>query len=468
MKLAKAENKDKIEKRIKGLQIAQKIKKTSDINTNQIDSIEETNKYSYLMTLEEYKESGIIDLLKEYRKFVKKNEKSLYSESYGSIADFRTLEEYIELGDKSPLYSAEDIMGLPNKKSIEQTIKDKFIDRKTRYGKDPNDYYEVASKEVIEQNKKFREKILKYFALDKYGQIKIDNDELKSNKRAVRNAMENKIYAKLILDGKLSVDRLEQIADSVGVRITKETYSADKGAELKEYLKKIKVPQQNFDALIQFGKMIRKDLLTIRDIAYKKEYKRYSTNILESVGKTIEGDRLSLLIPFWFSVVNVDKKASKNNVGYYNPKYDYTILSVKNDWEKNLEIKVNDIIEELMFKIVATIISSISFVKIPFKSVVSKEVKIGVKGFEGVYEINFTDGSKFDLVTQGIEAGGYNIQSFHYRYISKIEKMILPNGEQTKDDSHFRVYKEIKKFNTGGAVGKINYADGRKFRIRVK
>ena len=474
LKLAKAENKDKIEKRIKGLEIAQKIQKTSNTKTNQDlskdnnDSIEETNKYNYLMTLEEYQQSGIIDLLKEYKKFVRKNEKSLYSDAYGSIGDFRTLEEYIELGDKSPLYSNKDIMGLPNKKSIEQTIKDKFIDRKTRYGKDPNDYYEVASKEVIEQNKKFREKILKYFALDKYGQIKIDNDELKSNKRAVRNAMENKIYANLILDGKLSVDRLEQIADSVGVRITKETYSADKGAELKEYLKKIKVPQQNYEALLEFGKMIRKDLLTIRDIAYKKEYKRYSTNILESVGKTIESDRLSLLIPFWSFVVNVDKKASKNNVGWYNPKYDYTILSVKNDWEKNLEIRVDDIIEELMFKIVTTIISSISFVKIPFKSVVSKEVKIGVKGFEGVYEINFTDGSKFDLVTQGIEAGGYNIQSFHYRYISKIEKMILPNGEQTKDDSHFRIYKEIKKYNTGGGVGKMNYADGRKFRIRVK
>ena len=169
------------------------------------------------------------------------------------------------------------------------------------------------------------------------------------------------------------------------------------------------------------------------------------------------------------SVVDVNKKEVKSPRGSYYTEYEYTILSVKSDWEKQLEKKVNDIVEELMFKIVTTIISAISFVKIPFKSVVSKEVKIGAKGFEGVYEINFTDGSKFDLVTQGIEAGGYNIQSFHYRYISKIEKMILPNGKETKDDSHFKVYKEIKtKFVDGGGVGKINYADGRKFRIQVK
>ena len=468
LKLAKAENKTKIEKRIKGLEIAQKIKNSNDINTNQIDSIEETNKYSYLMTLEEYKQSGIIDLLKEYRKFVKKNEKSLYSESYGSIADFRTLEEYIELGDKSPLYSTTNIMGLPNKKSVAETIIGEFIKQKTRYGKNPNDY-EVASKEVIEQNKNFREKILKYFPLNKYGNIQIDNDELKSNKRAVRNAMEKNIYFNLIKDGKLSVDRLEEIADSVGVRITKETYSADKNAELKEYLKKIKIPQQNYEALLEFGKKINKDLQPIKETAYNKEYKRYSNNILESVGKTITSDRLSLLIPFWMSVVDVNKKEVKSPRGSYYTEYEYTILSVKSDWEKQLEKKVNDIVEELMFKIVTTIISAISFVKIPFKSVVSKEVKIGAKGFEGVYEINFTDGSKFDLVTQGIEAGGYNIQSFHYRYISKIEKMILPNGKETKDDSHFKVYKEIKtKFVDGGGVGKINYADGRKFRIQVK
>jgi len=406
---------------------------------------------SYLMTLEEYKSSDAIPLLKEYRKFVKNNEKRLYSDSYGSIGDFRTLEEYIELGDKSPLYSTTDIMGLPNKRGVEETIKDKFIEQKTRYGRNPNDY-EVASKEVIEQNKKFREKILKYFPLNKYGNIQIDNDELKSNKRAVRNAMEKNIYFNLIKDGKLSVDRLEEIADSVGVRITKETYSADKNAELKEYLKKIKVPQQNYEALLEFGIKINKDLQPIKETAYNKEYKRYSNNILESVGKTITSDRLSLLIPFWMSVVDVNKKEIKSSRGSYYTEYEYTILSVKSDWEKQLEKKVNDIIEELMFKIVTTIISAISFVKIPFKSVVTKEVKIGAKGFEGVYEINFTDGSKFDLVTQGIEAGGYNIQSFHYRYISKIEKMILPNGEETKDYSHFRVYKEIKTFADGGQV----------------
>jgi hypothetical protein len=135
---------------------------------------------------------------------------------------------------------------------------------------------------------------------------------------------------------------------------------------------------------------------------------------------------------------------------YFDQTYEYTIKGMQEDWEKELKKQVDEIVEVLMFKIVSTIIKTISFVKIPFASVKTKQVKIGVKGFEGVYEINFTDGSKFDLVTEGIEAGGYNIQAFHYRYISKIENMILPNGQETKSDSHFREYKEVKRFNDGG------------------
>jgi hypothetical protein len=41
-----------------------------------------------------------------------------------------TLEEYLELGEQSPLYSKRNIMGRPNIKSVEETIKEYFLDRK--------------------------------------------------------------------------------------------------------------------------------------------------------------------------------------------------------------------------------------------------------------------------------------------------------------------------------------------------
>jgi hypothetical protein len=53
-------------------------------------------------------------------------------------------------------------------------------------------------------------------------------------------------------------------------------------------------------------------------------------------------------------------------------------------------------------------------------NVKQKSVRIGNLGFEGDFELKFKNGLTKTFRTQAVGAGGYNIQSFHYRYLCKL------------------------------------------------
>ena len=56
------------------------------------------------------------------------------------------------------------------------------------------------------------------------------------------------------------------------------------------------------------------------------------------------------------------------------------------------------------------------------KNITLNEIRSGVKGKECILCITFEDDTKEYVVMEAIPAGGYNIQSFHYRYILKVTK----------------------------------------------
>jgi hypothetical protein len=441
------EGKASVKELIESLESAIQYMDDEDVSLSESKDEIKKSPLPYLMNLDEYKESGIIELLKEYQKFVRKHQKSLLANDY-SLADYMTLEEYLELGEKSPLYSKRDIMGRPNIKNVEETIKEYFLDRKTYYGQKPDDY-QPATKEVVEQNKKYRERLLKHFPLDKYERIRVESDELKSNKRAVKNAMDNMVYYDLLKSGKLSIERLEDITSSVGVRITKDTLKGDRTAEFREYISKTKIPQQSLEAVVEFAKKVKADLKPIMDEVYEKEFNRYETLLKESVGKIMKSKNM-VYVPNMIFMVQIKPMGN----------YEQEIIGLRPDYKEKLKDVVSQEVEDLTWNIIKAMSNALVYFKIPLKSFERIFIRRGAKGFEGAYKMIFEDGSSLVVNTTGIGAGGYNIQRFHYRYITTITDMTLPNGQKTKDDSHFKEYR-ITTFEDGGWM-QSKFAEGGK------
>ena len=430
------EGKASVKELIESLESAIQYMDDEDVSIEESKDEIKNSPLPYLMTLDEYKESGIIELLKDYQKFVRNNQKRLLANDY-SLADYMTLEEYLELGKESPLYGEKDIMGRPQTKSVEEVITKYFMDRKTQWGKKPEEY-EPATKEVVEQNKKYRERLLKHFPLDKYERIRVESDELKSNKRAVKNAMDNMVYYDLLKSGKLSIERLEDITSSVGVRITKDTLKGDRTAEFREYISKTKIPQQSREAVVEFAKKVKADLNPIMDEVYEKEFNRYETLLKESVGRTMKSKNM-VYVPNMIFMLQVKPLADS----------EYEILALKPDYKEDLKNIVSQEVEDLTWNIIKAMSNALVYFKIPLKSFERIFIRRGAKGFEGAYKMIFEDGSSLVVNTTGIGAGGFNIQRFHYRYITSITDMTLPNGQKTKDDSHFKEYR-ITTFEDGG------------------
>jgi hypothetical protein len=441
------EGKASVKELIESLESAIKYMDDEDISIEESKDEIKKSPLPYLMTLDEYKESGIIELLKEYQKFVRKHQKSLLANDYSS-SDYMTLEEYLELGKESPLYGEKDIMGRPQTKSVEEVITKYFMDRKTQWGKNPEEY-EPATKEVINQNKKYRERLLKHFPLNKYRRIRVDSDEFKSNKRAIKNAMDDKVYYDLLKSGELSIERLEDITSSVGVRITKDTLKGDRTAEFREYISKTKVPQKSYEAIVEFAKKVKADLKPIMDEVYEKEFNRYETLLKESVGKIMKSKDM-VYVPNMIFMLEIKPMGN----------YEQEIIGLRPDYKEKLKNIVSQEVEELTWSIIKAMSNALLYFKIPLKSFERIYIRRGAKGFEGAYKMIFEDGSSLVVNTTGIGAGGYNIQRFHYRYITTITDMTLPNGQKTKDDSHFKEYR-ITTFEDGGWM-QSKFAEGGK------
>jgi hypothetical protein len=441
------EGKASVKELIESLESAIQYMDDEDVSIEESKDEIKNSPLPYLMTLGEYKESGIIELLKEYQKFVRKNQKSLLSRSY-SFADYKTLDEYLELGEQSSLYRSKDIMGRPQTKSVEEVIKEEFIKDKTDWGSRPDDY-QPSTKEVVEQNKKYRERLLKHFPLNKYKAIQVDPDEMKSNKRAVKKAMDDMVYYNLLKSGELSIERLEKITSSVDVRITKDTLKGDRTAEFKDYISKTKVPQKSYEAIVEFAKKVKADLKPIMDEVYEKEFNRYETLLKESVGKIMKSKDM-VYVPNMIFMLEIKPMGN----------YEQEIIGLRPDYKEKLNNIVSQEVEELTWSIIKAMSNALLYFKIPLKSFERIFIRRGAKGFEGAYKMIFEDGSSLVVNTTGIGAGGYNIQRFHYRYITTITDMTLPNGQKTKDDSHFKEYR-ITTFEDGGWM-QSKFAEGGK------
>jgi hypothetical protein len=194
------------------------------------ESISEGIKPAYLMTLSEYQEK-VSPVLKTFWKFISKNTVYLkYSWlDYGGVK-FLTWDEYMDEAKKR--WEKKE-----GNRSWEKTFDGSW---EKEYSEKQWPDHKPVPKEVTDTYKDY----IDFFKLV-FGEKnlrKIESDETKSNKRSLRRAIEDDTYLNMLKSGEISVQKLTEIFDSVGVNVP---VGMLKKANTKPIVKKVeKTPEE--------------------------------------------------------------------------------------------------------------------------------------------------------------------------------------------------------------------------------
>lgn len=156
-------------------------------------------KPAYLMTLSEYNEK-VSPVLKEFTKWIKKNLQ------YYIVWDYSFI-NYITWND----FKEKELESFRRNK---YSLGVEYIQKRWREmnGVEPE---ENIPDSVSKQFKEYKD----FFSVVFGNTLRVDSDEVKSNKRAIKRAFENDTYLDMLRDGKITVDELTRICDSAGVKV---------------------------------------------------------------------------------------------------------------------------------------------------------------------------------------------------------------------------------------------------------
>ncbi len=425
-------------------------------------------KMAYEMTLDEY-QAKVSPIIKDYRKFIKKYEKWFAASAYNGLL-YVSLEEVIDALNSGISYSN---FRLPSKDdwtyrnfTPEQQARYEYSYRKTRKF-DENYTQEPTPQYLIDEKNNYINKFKEFFTKDEI-ESRVEQDELKSNKRSVRRAIDNGTYAKMLESGEITIERLNEIGDSVGVRIPRSVLSPKDRLKAEFDEKKRKalselptISVEKMDALIQ---SIFEDLKPLESEIYIKERKR----ILELFSKVTKLQEISvkdlaqmnlpqinIYIITTVRVIEEDRRIKDK----------FVKVELNDNWEKELNKALVEFVEALKYKIIFSIINNFDRITVPISEIKRLSIKAGNKGFEGQYKFMFENGCSFVFETQSIPAGGYNIQAFHYRFLSNFVDVKSPTGERIPNNEFYKYFnaenysKLEKEFDQGGNVDSIEKAN---------
>ena len=404
---------------------------------------------SYLMTSDEYREK-VTPLIQAYKKFLRKNSNYFTSPDYSGIAQY-TLQEALELKD-SP--NAVFLGNFGREMSTEKQVRYNYSYKKTR---DFNDEYTepLVPQKLVDENKEFIKKLQKYFSIDDLNR-RVQDDETKSNKRAIRRAIDNGIYKDLLSNNKVELSKLEMVTESVGVRLPKSIFDKSTQNQMKYETELGKllsnIPILSFEKLKELIEQIKVDLIPLEELVYEQEYARYTELIKENIGKTKKAQSFGVVIPIWNLVYNYESEYRRENTPYKDWKGEYITESVQyvklnrlsSDWEKQLASYLKEYVDNLKNSIIIALMRNFQNINMPIKSIERLGIKVGKKGFEGSYKFTFENGSSFVMNFQGVGAGGYNIQAYHFRYLTNFSNVLLADG--SKGGTNY--YEIADKFST--------------------
>ena len=217
-------------------------------------------KPSFLMTLSEYQEK-VVPILQEYQKFLRKNSKYLQSADYDGIYQYT----YPELEDD---FKNKIIKGW----NFSRTFYDSNPLKEFKGSHYPSD-------EIVEMNKSFVNKLKNFFTDDEI-YSRMSKDEYKSNKRAVKRAIDNDTYKNLLESEELTESELQKIANSVDVSIPKKVFSVEnvKAKEMQEKFAKLlsNLPTINKDQLNKLIQSIKIDFKPLEEELFIEEKFKYT------------------------------------------------------------------------------------------------------------------------------------------------------------------------------------------------
>lgn len=215
------------------------------------------------------------------------------------------------------------------------------------------------------------------------------------------------------------------------VSVKKELTEEEKAQRERQKIKDqvyLSMPSINRSVLTSWVSEIEQSLKPLEDEIYTSEVKRYTELAQKYVNKPkVYTSELNKDLKFWYMIITGDYDYELK--GYVRNGW-LTNLSLKSDWNRIIEKEVKDYVEMLKWKLIGAMLKNFLKVTNPISKIQQISIKVGFKGFEGIYRIFFTNGAKFDFETQGIGAGGYNIQTYHHRYLSNFTNIIKPNGEK--------------------------------------
>jgi hypothetical protein len=421
---------------IEGYQLALELEEEQIQEVMNEEVVQDDFQPSYLMTLDEYREK-VTPLIQAYKKFLKKNKDYFVKPNYYGIAHY-SLEEALEQidDDDSAFARKSKYADYSNKKEKEKSIRSNYSYQKTRKFND--DYTQSPTPpNLISENKEFIQKLKKYFTLNELND-RVEDDETKSNKRAVRRAIDNETYKELLSNKKVELSQLQKVSESVGVKLPKSIFDKATQNQMKyeSELGKLlsNVPLLSYNKLKELIEQIKVDLIPLEEEVYEKEYARYSALINEKIGQTILPSALMVNIPMWEDIFNseseykeVQKTDWRGNIRTEKERY-AKINSLKSDWEKKLSAWLKEEVDMLKTSIILAIINNFTGINMPIQSVERLSIKVGYKGFEGSYKFTFENGSSFVMNFQGVGAGGYNIQRYHFRFLTAFSDVKLADG----------------------------------------
>lgn len=347
------------------------------------------------MTLTEYQEK-VTPLLKKFFKFVEKYPQYFRKADYYGLF-YLTPQEFLEKEMEKMI--AQGYKNIANKEYIDTSWSDSYMS--SSRGTRPE--YDVPA-DILKQYKDQIEELDKIFSPFTN---KVERDEVKNNKRTIRRVADGDTYVEELLDKEITPHRLQEIFDSVGLRIPKriqqmknkvESAGYDRSSQLlkakkdKEFLKKV------YQALGNSIQVLR-DRFRSRVEGLIERWKKFegpSYRFEDQIKDPVVNDVLRLL----------DKE--KNKIPQF---------------EERMKVLEDAYAESFIVEFVHNINNKLAIVNEEFGH---PEIKINNIGFrsgrmEGTLSMEYPNFKLF-VEVEVILAGGYNIQRLHERYLIKIFK----------------------------------------------
>jgi hypothetical protein len=361
------------------------------------------NKTSF-MTVAEYNEK-ITPTFKEFHKFLRKNEKYFKCAEYYGVV-YLTYPEYFER--EMAYYSKGEYKTLANKEYIDKG----WVANSDRLTTEvPKDIYAKYLEFLAFFKENFGEENIR----------KIEKDELKSNKRSIRRAIDSDLYVNALKDEFISVEKLDAVFASLGIKIPKHILDLKNKIVSQGYNRSVE------NALMAQSKEFGDTLRVALNPYYEalKDVKR--TNLMNIINKFEKEFESQNLYKFECTFKNRAFRQEVTSVINTFFKGDYEegdrnkyIYKRKPNFDAILEKKASDFAEDFIGTFVFRINEKLKVVnnKLGSPTISMSDVDFNHGEFEGLVSVTWSNGVKITIEAQVIIAGGY-IQVEHYRYLLK-------------------------------------------------